>query len=552
MHRPAALGILMLLSCSAAGLGAQTARPAQADESQSYEMRARKLIEQQQFGAALTLLDAAKKEYFNSTEILFLRGYTLYRLRSLDEARVQLEQVTRMAPHSLRACYFLGRIALLRANPEQAIGWLQEPASATPPIEDAPAQLAKAYFDAHQLAAAQRWTERAIQLTPWDGNLHYRLARLYQQLGESNRANAEFQASLDSKVADREAVQNLVTGSQEIARGNLAPARDIRDSLLKNTEFDPDILVALGSEFASAGMPTDAITLFTEAARRDPSSFQAHFDLGLAFLKLGRTEDAVDPLLASLTIAPTSVDGNAALGLSYVLLGKYVEALPELELVHSAQPENAKTAGLLALTYLHTGAARKAVPITKALLAKQDNDPKLFFLLIDCLNADEKQVDALAIAEQAAQRFPSLAKAQLAEGQQLARLGRYQEARPSFARAVELAPEELEPLLGLAEAQNKAGEYAPSLATYQLALNIDSQQLTALLGAARDLVALKRFSEARDVLERATLRHNDNSQIHFELSRVYARLGASDDAARETAIVQRLRDQSTAPDGIAQ
>jgi tetratricopeptide (TPR) repeat protein len=547
--RPVVLGALMLIGCSALGLAQQGTEAPRGSPSQSYELRARKLIEQQQFAAALTLLDSARSL---TPEVLFLRGYTLYRLHSLDEARAQLEEVTRTAPPALRSCYFLGRIALLQAKPEQAIRWLLAPANEDPPIEDAPAQLGKAYFDAHQLEAAQRWTDRAVRLTPWDGNLHYRLARLHQQLGQSEAATKEFQASLDSKIADREAVQSLLTGAQEIAHGNLEAAREIRDSLLKKTQLDPDILVALGSEFATAGVPNDAVSLFTEAARRDPSSFQAHFDLGLAFLKIGRTEDAVDPLQASLRIAPTSVDGNAALGLSYVLLGKYVEALPELELVHSAQPDNGKTAGLLALTYLRTGAARKAIPIVKARLAKQDDDPKLFFLLIDCFNADEKEANAVAVAEEAVQRFPSLAKAHLAKGQQLARLGRYREAGPSFAKAVELAPQELEPLLGLAEARNKAGDYEQSLASYQLALQLDPDQLTALLGSARDLVALKRIPEARDVLERAALHHGDDRQVHFELSRVYARLGEPDEAARETAIVQRLRNQNAVSDGVAQ
>jgi len=265
-----------------------------------------------------------------------------------------------------------------------------------------------------------------------------------------------------------------------------------------------------------------------------------------------RIAEAIPPLEGSLRIAPSSLECNAALGLGYVMLGKFQEALPRLELVHSVQPENVRTEGLLALTYLRTGMPGKAIPLVKTSLAKQNDDPKLYFLLIDCLNSVEGQAEALSVADQAVVRFPSLAKGHLAKGQQLARLGRYEEAGPSFAKAVELAPRELEPLLGLAEVQNKSGAYSDSLASYQRALELEPKNLTAQLGSARDLVALGKVFAAKDLLKRAEVDHADNSQIHFELSRVYMREGASEEAAKETEIVQRLRAQAAASNGKPQ
>jgi Flp pilus assembly protein TadD len=49
------------------------------------------------------------------------------------------------------------------------------------------------------------------------------------------------------------------------------------------------------------------------------------------------------------------------------------------------------------------------------------------------------------------------------------------------------------------------------------------------------------MAEARGVLESAVKVHGENSQLHYELSRVYARLGERDLAAQETRIVQELR-----------
>lgn len=521
-------------------------------QTQAYALQAQKLIDQQHFQEALSLLDQARNQDPKNLEVLYLRGYTLYRLHDLAKAREQLEDVARLNPRALRSYYFLGRIAILQGRPEEAIRWLKTPAQQSPPIEDSPAQLGLAYLNAHQLKPALDWTNMALKTTPWDGSLHYRLARIYQQLGDSDAAAKEFRSSLDLKIADREAVEKLVASSQEISHGNLGKAREIRDSLLQQPQLDPDVLVALGSSFAAAGMPEDATGLFKKAAGRDPSSFQAHFDLGLAFLKMGRTSEALNPLEASLGIAPSSVECNAALGLGYVLVGRFEEALPRLELVHSVQPENVRTEGLLALAYLRTGTATKAIPIVKTSLAKQHDDPKLYFLLIECLNSAELQAEALSVADQAVQRFPTLARVHLAKGQQLARLGRYEEAGPAFDKAIELAPEETDSMLGLAEVRNKSGAYGDSLATYQRVLELDPKNITGQLGSAKDLVALGRISEAKELLERAIADHPDSPQIHFELARVFARLGARDEAAKETETVQRLRKLASASNDTPQ
>lgn len=502
--------------------------------------QAQVLIDKQQFREALRLLDQAQKQN-SSVETSYLRGYVLYRLGELDRARVQLEVVTRAAPPALRSRYFLGRIALQQAHPEEAIRWLKLVAESTPPVEDSPAQLGKAYLEAHQLPEAQEWTERAITLTPWDGALRYRLARIYQEMGLREKAAQQFEASAQLHGQDRDAVQNLLQASKEIAHGDMEKARTIKNSFLKRPQLDPDVLVSLGSSFATAGKPEEALDLFEEAAKRDGSLFQAHFDWGLALLKLGRADEAINPLRECLRIAPGSADGNAALGLAYVMTRRFEEAVSPLEAVHAARPEDFRTGGLLSLAYLRTGAPQKAIPLIEANLEKQKNDPKQYFLLIECLNSAEDQTRALVIAEEAAQRFPNLAKAHLAKGQQLARLGRYMEAGPSFAKAVELAPGEREALLGLAEVQNKSGNYNDSLATYRQVLAIDATDLTAQLGAAKDLIATGKMTEAKDQLEKASAAHSDNPQVHFELSRVYARLGDRDGAAEQTRIVERLR-----------
>lgn len=505
--------------------------------------RVRIFIDRGDFSQALDVLGTVETGAKSDPQVLYFRGYVLYRLARFPAATAELKAALSVDPHSLRSSYILSRIAQSEGNRSEAIRWLVPCASANPPVEDAQARIGKLYWDTGQHEQARFWTEKAVVNTPWDGSLHYRLGRIYQQAGEGELAQQEFAKSLKAKAADADAVQQMMECAHALSIKDMATASKIRDQFLHNGQLDPDLLVALGASFAGSGEPDQAVQLFKLAAERDPDSFQAPFNLGLALLNLKRPAEAVSPLQASVRLAPASKEANAALALAYVLQDNYKDALGPLEAAREADPRDRKTAGLLSVAYYRSGTPAKAIPILRESLKAVPDDAKIYFLLIDCLNATEKQQEALEVANQALERFPELPQAWLGKAQQMARLGQYHEAAPLFAKAAELAPDRVEPLLGLAEAQQKDGAYEVSLTTYQRAMQKDDQ-VSAVLGAARDLIFLNRFADARTLLEQSITRYASNSQMHVELSRVYARLGEKQLAEEQTRIVQQLRAQN--------
>lgn len=467
----------------------------------------------------------------------------LYEKRDLAGARREFLRIVASAPPALHSRYYLGRIALLESKPVEAIRWLEPVAGADPPVFDAAALLGKAYFETGQLDKARQFTERAIRQTPWEGALHYRLARIFQQTGRLDLAQKEFAESARLQSADRKSVELLLECSRHIARHEIGDAMSVRQQLLGDRTLDPDALVALGVTFATAGMHAEALEPFEEAARRDPASFQARYNAGLALLNTGRAAHAIGQLRASLALAPDSTDALSALSIAYVLSARYQDAKPVLEHWIELKPDNARARSMLALVDLRTGSPAESVRLLQQVINELKDDPKPRFLLIEALNATERQNEALEAANEVARVFPDLAQAHLAKAQQLARIGRYAEAGPEFNRALELAPGHVDSLLGLGEVQQKQGNYADSLATYRQALAADPANLTATLGAARDLVSLQKIADARDVLERALERHAASSQLHYELSRVYARAGEREKAAEQMRITQELRSR---------
>jgi tetratricopeptide (TPR) repeat protein len=192
----------------------------------------------------------------------------------------------------------------------------------------------------------------------------------------------------------------------------------------------------------------------------------------------------------------------------------------------------------LATAYLRTGAPGKALPI---LAAVPPTEPASFFLGIEARNATNDTDGALTLAEQAVQRFPDLPQSHLALAQQLARVGRYQDARPSFEAVLRLVPGQPEAELGVADSLQKAGDHSAAVERYRAALAGPSTNLAATLGLARSLAALRRLDEAATALEGALPRYPNDATLHQELARIYARAGKSDLAAEQARIAERIR-----------
>jgi len=258
--------------------------------------------------------------------------------------------------------------------------------------------------------------------------------------------------------------------SQLLIQGKPSEALRAGARILERPDADPDSLVALGVIYGNGKLPMQALDAFQRAAARDDKLFQAQFNYGLALLKVGRATEALAPLARAAELLPQSQEAVMTLGLAAVMNQRYAEAIPPLEQAWKKDSSNGRLGALLATAYLRTHAPAKAIPILKKSSANT-NDPAPLFLLVEALAESQQHEEALAAARQAQQRFPKLAQAHMAVAQQLARLGRYQEARPAFEETLKLAPGQNEAELGLADVLQKAGEHEAALEHYRAAGN---------------------------------------------------------------------------------
>jgi tetratricopeptide (TPR) repeat protein len=503
--------------------------------------KAESLIEAEDFQAAEPLLERAVREDPGNIEALYRLGYVYYRQRKLEEARRAFTAVVKVAPPAYYSRYFLGRIALLETKPREAIEWLEPVAGSSQPVFDTASQLAAAYAAAGEQRKAAGALRMAINAAPWDGALYYRLGQLYRQLGQAELAQEALESSRRLMSTTRGDVETMMKVSQAVQEGRTSEARRLAASILDRTDADPNALVALGVVYGNSGLPQDALLAFERAATRDPESFQAQFNRGLALLKAGRTAESLPPLSRATALLPQSEEANISYGLALVMNQQYREAIKPLERACQSGEATARVEALLGTSYLRTGHPAKAAALLRSASEREPRDASPLLMLVEALNAAEDPDGALEAAQLARSRFPGMPQAHMAVAQQLARMGRYQDATPLFEEVLKHAPGLPEAELGMADTLQRGGQCARAEPHYRVAMKAPGTALSGRVGLARCLIALRRLPEARKLLEEGLPEAPADLSLRVELSRVYARLGESGLAAEQTKIAEKIR-----------
>ncbi len=88
-----------------------------------------------------------------------------------------------------------------------------------------------------------------------------------------------------------------------IEQGNLKAAERLLKDVLKADPGQFDALLGLGVLCGMRGQDADAVKHLTRAARRNPRSDAAHYNLGQALIRLGRHAEAIEALKAAAALA---------------------------------------------------------------------------------------------------------------------------------------------------------------------------------------------------------------------------------------------------------
>jgi tetratricopeptide (TPR) repeat protein len=199
-------------------------------------------------------------------------------------------------------------------------------------------------------------------------------------------------------------------------------------------------LLALATQFLKAGRPDDAITPLRDAALLQPSNANIQHDLGLACLESGRLAEAIAALQQAVASSPNFGDAHFRLGIAFEKLGDTRGAIGAYDRATKLLPSLTEAwfrAGALLYIAGHRegaiGCFRRAA--TTGGRNSFGRLGKARALLIENRNQEAEQALRETLAA-----HPTDATAYDLLGGLLSEVGRFDEARACFERAIGLAP----------------------------------------------------------------------------------------------------------------
>jgi tetratricopeptide (TPR) repeat protein len=306
-------------------------------------------------------------------------------------------------------------------------------------------------------------------------------------------------------------------------------------------------LVWLGTLHADSGRADLAEPLLTKAVSLEPRSAAALFELGKAALAAGDSARAVTQLEAALAADPGADAVHYALAMAYRARGDEQRAAAHVRLwrderLYPADPLMAEITELLktAVVYEIRGTQAmddrkwtEAAALFREGLKVAPADATLHQNLGTALYLGGDPRGAEAEFEAAARLLPGYAKPLFSLGVLMEERGRDQDAIDRFSRAVAADPTMVNARASLADALRRTGKLEASIAEYQEVVKMDPLASQARFGHAMALVRLRRFMEARLVLEEATRTHPEQPGLAHALARLLA--AAPDDTVRDGA-----------------
>jgi tetratricopeptide (TPR) repeat protein len=141
---------------------------------------------------AIPEFQAAAKAGPQEPNVNFGLGYLYWKLHKYDEAKEAFERELDIDPKNAQALAYLGDIELKRNAPEKALPLLNKAIQTRNDIRIAYLDIGVILMDQKRHSEALPALLRAEKLDPGQPDAHYRLARLYREMGNAAESQKEF------------------------------------------------------------------------------------------------------------------------------------------------------------------------------------------------------------------------------------------------------------------------------------------------------------------------------------------------------------------------
>jgi tetratricopeptide (TPR) repeat protein len=434
----------------------------------------------------------------------------------------------------------LARIRLGR-NPE-AYEDLRRAVSFKPQSSEYQANLGYVLWKIGKPQEAVSAERAALKLEEKNTAAHYQLGRFLVRLGEKKdlaEAIKELRRSLELDPRQYDVRFELIAAYREL--GNLAEAAAQVDVLQDARPTDPRVFYVTGLLDADRNDLNSALKNFNEAITRDPLLYGAWQDLGLAYGKANRWEEAAKTFAELAQRQPTSIEAAYFHALALYNSGHGAEAESEARRALRIDAGAVEAHTLLGIILASRGNANsEAADSLSQAIALNPNSVDAQFYLGRVQYALKDYAGSIQSLRSVVKLNPNHSEARFFLGTVLELAGDSAAAMLEYQELAKRDPNSVMGQLGLGVLLVKQGKIDEALVPLNRAVALDPKEFEAHWALGRVLALKERYAEAVESFQKAVALAPARSDTHYQLGLAFRRLGRTEEATREFAIVERL------------
>lgn len=192
-------------------------------------------------------------------------------------------------------------------------------------------------YDAYQISIAGGWAlhqgdiatglkyiAKAVSLDPDNANLHYQIAGLHEQLGDSAKALQSYRRCIELQPDFADAWLRLIDHARQT--GNANAARRLLDDALRASPNSPSLHNEKGDEFLAAKQTERAIFHYRRSIELRPNEASGYIRLARLYLSNDRIEEGLQQMRLALAQEPNNEVAASTLAFQAIMSGNRPEA----------------------------------------------------------------------------------------------------------------------------------------------------------------------------------------------------------------------------------
>ncbi len=356
----------------------------------------------------------------------------------------------------------------------------------------------------------------------------------------------------------------MYTTSYALSDAKISPAMPAHDAY--NSPMQPrriGISLALAALLSTAAAPRSytqsgsplhppPVSNPTPQLPAEDATARAELDTGSQLTARGYLQQAIPHLLAAQAAGLDPYATGINLGICYLGTGNYKQAIAVLHALKATGLGSAAVDNLLAQAYVGDAQPQEALRSFRRAAEATPKDEKLYAYLADACTDHKDYGLGLDIVDRGLAQLPSSARLHYEKALFLSQLGRFEEGKPEFERAAQLAPGSYIGYLALV--QENLYEDRLSAADKILHEAIQSGQRDYRMLSLLGTVLLHEgaapgepsFDEARTALEQSAQENPGYSATQIALGKVYLMENQPQKAVDHLEIGRRLEPDNPA------